>query len=149
MKRLRINDLRLKIFLSSLFVLFSIHQSLIINPAFAATPCVGNISPSLGDCPAGLNELENVFKNVVTVSVYLGFIALLVMLVIAGFKYITSSGDQKAISSAHNTAQWALMGLLFLAGAWLMLQLLAAFTGIEALKTFDVQTLPPNPSPSP
>lgn len=105
-------------------------------------PPTGSCDPNKpGDCPAGLAQIEQVVGNVVTVSVGLSFIALLVLLVVAGIKYMTSGGDQKAISSAHQTVSWAVLGVLFLAGAWVVLQLLALFTGIDALKVFDIRRL--------
>lgn len=89
---------------------------------------------------AGLDQIEQVFTNVVSVMVGLGFVALLVLLVLAGFKYLTSGGEQKALQSAHQTVTWALLGVLFLAIAWLILQLIEDFTGIK-VTTFDIKTL--------
>ncbi len=87
-----------------------------------------------GDCPAGLTELEGVFSNVIFVVVALGFIILLVMLLTAGFKYLTSGGEPKAVQAAHQTVSWALLGILFMAIAWLVLKLVFAFTGIDVTK---------------
>lgn len=107
--------------------------------------------------PAGLTEIEAIFSNVVSVIVGLSFIATLVMLIFAGFKYLTSGGEPKAIQQAHLTVTWALLGILFLAIAWLILQLIQAFTGID-VTVFDVKTLcnvggkqfcTPSPSPGP
>ena len=81
--------------------------------------------------PAGLNEIEQVFSNVISVIVGLGFIALLVMLVWAGFKYLMSGGEPKAVQAAHQTVTWALLGIVFMAIAWLILQLIKAFTGVD------------------
>lgn len=94
----------------------------------------------MGPDPAGLKEIEQVFSNVISVIVGLGFIATLVMLILAGFKYLTSGGEPKAIQQAHLTVTWALLGILFLAIAWLILQLIQAFTGIE-VTVFNVKTL--------
>lgn len=91
--------------------------------------------------PAGLNEIEKVFGNIISVSVTLAFIALLVILVWAGIKYLTSGGEQKAVQATHQTVTWALLGILFMVIAWLVLQLIATFTGIETLKIFDIRVL--------
>ncbi len=90
--------------------------------------------------PAGLNEIEGIVGNVISVIVGLGFIAMLVLLVMAGFKYLTSGGEPKAIQSAHYTVTWALLGILFMAVAWLLLQLIAGFTGIN-VTVFNIKTL--------
>jgi|SRR3990172_6483131 len=98
-------------------------------------------SPSFGPLPAGLDQIEQIVGNVISVIVGLGFIATLVMLVFAGIKYLTSGGEPKALQSAHMTVTWALLGILFLAIAWLILQLVAAFTGIDTLTVFNVKSL--------
>ena len=93
-----------------------------------------------GPSPAGLEEIEKVFSSLVSVVVGLGFIAMLTLLVFAGIKYITSGGEPKAIQAAHLTVTWALLGVLFLAIAWLILQLIEAFTGIK-VTVFDIRAL--------
>ena len=94
----------------------------------------------MGPPPAGLKEIEDVFKNVVSVVVGLGFVALLVMLIWAGFKYLTSGGEPKAVQAAHQTVTWALLGVVFMAVAWIVLQLIKAFTGID-VTIFNIKVL--------
>ena len=93
-----------------------------------------------GPSPAGLAEIESLFGNVISVVVGLAFIILVVMLVFAGIKYIISSGEPKAVMQAHLTITWALLGILFLAISWLILQLIQTFTGIE-VTIFNIRTL--------
>lgn len=115
-----------------LIALFTINNSLLIHPAYAAD-CDPN-------CPAGLDQIEAIFSNVVSVVVYLGFIVMLVLIVTAGFKYLTSGGEPKAIQSAHSTMTWALLGIVFFAIAWIILQLVQAFTGLP-VTFFNIKTL--------
>lgn len=89
---------------------------------------------------AGLPQIEYLFARVVCTTVPLAFIAMLVMLVIAGVKYLTSGGEAKAIQAAHFTVTWGLLGVLFMAIAWLILQLIQSFTGIQ-ITTFSVSSL--------
>lgn len=81
--------------------------------------------------PAGLKEIELVFSSVISSIVGLAFIIMLVLLIWAGFKYLTSGGEPKAVASAHQTVTWALLGIFFMAIAWLILQLIKEFTGID------------------
>lgn len=90
--------------------------------------------------PAGLDQIEDVFRNVISTVVGLAFIVSLVMLVWAGIKYLTSSGEPKAIQAAHLTVTWALLGILFMAIAWLILQLIHTFTGID-VTIFNIKSL--------
>jgi len=94
-----------------------------------------------GPGPAGVPLIEYMFARVVCVTVPLGYTALLVVLVFAGFKYLTSAGEAKAVQAAHQTVTWGLLGVLFLAIAWLILQLIQNFTGVEVTK-FNVASLP-------
>lgn len=108
------------------------------TPTPTPTPCVG--TKGFGPCPAGLSEIEDTVGNVISVIVGLGFIAMLVMLVFAGIKYLTSGGEPKALQAAHSTLSWAILGIFFLAIAWLILQLVAAFTGID-ITIFNIKIL--------
>lgn len=101
----------------------------------------------MGPLPAGLDQIESIIANVISVTVGLGFIAMLVMLIMAGFKYLTSAGEPKAIQSAHQTLTWAVLGLLFMAVAWVVLQLIAGFTGLN-ITVFNIKTLCVGPIPS-
>ncbi len=92
------------------------------------------------DCPAGLDQLGAMVGNVISVIVGLGFIAMLFMIIMAGIKYLTSGGEPKAIQSAHSTLTWAILGLFFMALAWLILLLISAFTGID-VTVFDIKKL--------
>lgn len=97
--------------------------------------------------PAGLDQIEQVFTQFISAAVFLAFVASLVMLIITGIKYLTSGGEPKAVQAAHQTATWALLGILFFAIAWLLLQLVESFTGIP-VTIFDIKALcgiPDNP----
>lgn len=95
-----------------------------------------------GPKPAGLDQIEQVFSSIISVIVGLGFVILVMMLVWAGFKYLTSGGEPKAVQSAHQTVTWALLGVLFMAIAWLILQLIKVFTGID-VTIFNIRVLNP------
>lgn len=94
----------------------------------------------MGPEPAGLTEIETVFANFISVIVGLSFIILLIMITAAGIKYILSAGEPKAIQSAHQTLAWAVLGILFMAIAWLLLQLVESFTGVK-VTVFDIRQL--------
>ncbi len=89
---------------------------------------------------AGLQQIEDIFGNLVSVIVGLGFVAMLVMLIMAGIKYLISGGEPKAVQAAHNTVTWALLGVVFMAIAWLILQLIHVFTGID-VTIFNIKVL--------
>ncbi len=125
--------MRVTLLISLLFVIYCLFLPVI---AFAA--CDPKIP---GDCPAGLNQIEDVFGRIISYAVYLAFIALFIMILTAGIKYLTSGGDQKSIQSAHQAVTWAILGILFLAIAWITLLLIQAFTGIKVTQ-FNIRALP-------
>lgn len=137
------NILNIKIFVNILkfFLVIFIFTLLFLNltsPAYAA-PC-DSANPNPVDCPAGLTQIEDMFRNLISVVVGMAFIAMVVLLVWAGIKYLTSGGEAKALAAAHAVVTWALLGIIFMAVAWLILLLLKAFTGID-VTVFDIQTL--------
>jgi hypothetical protein len=85
----------------------------------------------MGPGPAGIVQAQQLILRLINVSVYIAFMILTVMLVYGGFLYLTSGGDTKELGKAHTTMTWALLGVLFLALAWLILRLIEAFTGVQ------------------
>ncbi len=120
-------------FILNCLILLTITSYLLPVSAYAQTPTPDqSCDPGkAGDCPAGIKDLENIFANVISVVVGLGFIALLILIIATGFKYLTSGGEPKAVAVAHQTVTWALLGVVFMAVAWIVLQLIHVFTGIN------------------
>ena len=85
----------------------------------------------MGPGPAGLKQLQELITRVINLSVAIAFIALTVMAVYAGIKFLTSGGEPKSLESARSALTWALLGILFLAIAWLILKLIENFTGVS------------------
>jgi hypothetical protein len=82
-------------------------------------------------CAIPLVGLETVFANIIEVILGLAAIALFLMLVVGGFKYITSGGDPKSVESAKNTLTYAIFGMVLLASAFLILRFIGVFTGAD------------------
>lgn len=112
----------MKRFLS--FLLFTIYF-LISSSVFAA---------DLGPGAAGKDQLIQLVTRIINLSAEAAFTVLVLMLVYAGIKYLTSGGDPKAIGAASSTITWALLGILFMAIAWLFLLLIKNFTGVDVTK---------------
>jgi len=93
---------------------------------------------SSGASPAPLSDLEVVFASITRVALGLAAIALFVMFIIGGFKLITAGSDPKAAESAKKTVTSAVLGVVLLALAYLILTLIANFTGLTNLTNFTV-----------
>ena len=79
--------------------------------------------------PATLKDLELVFGKVSNMLLALGAFSLFIMLLIVGFKYLSSGGEPKALEQAQKTLTYAFSGLVLLIGSFLILTLIAQFTG--------------------
>jgi len=97
-----------------------------------------NPLPNTGPGAATFKSLEAVFANILSVVFALAGFAAFIMLIVGGFRYLTSAGDPKAGAQARGTLTWAIAGLLFLIGAWFILSLISEFTGIPGLLKFQV-----------
>lgn len=81
--------------------------------------------------PAGVVQLVDLIKRILSLSVNLAFVAFLLMLLWNGIWYLTSSGKSERIKKATEGVIWALLGLIFVAVAWLVLLLIKTFTGVD------------------
>jgi|SRR3989344_9507728 len=85
-----------------------------------------------------LKDLEKVFATVVRSVLALAGVVFFIMLIAGGYKYITSGGDPKKTAEAQGTLTWAVGGLVFIALAYLILRLIAAFTGVNSILNFTI-----------
>ncbi len=69
------------------------------------------VCSALGNCGSGAVTVRNTIGSIISILSYIVGIAAVVMVIIGGFKYITSNGDSSNISSAKNTIIYALIGL--------------------------------------
>jgi hypothetical protein len=79
--------------------------------------------------PATLQNLEFVFKRVIEIALGFGGIILFIMLLIGGFRYLTSGGNPKNAEAAKNTLTYAIAGLALVVLAYLILAFIQKFTG--------------------
>lgn len=93
-----------------------------------------------GECPAGLLQIEALFRQILSVAVAGAVIALVLMLIYGGIRFLVSGGEAKNIKPASETITWALLGMVFLVIAWLLLLLIRAFTGVNLVE-FNIGVL--------
>jgi len=74
--------------------------------------------------------LEAVFVRILGIIVPVAVLALFVMLLIGGFKYLTSGGDQKKTAEAQQTMTYAVTGIVLMALAFLIFKIIEVFTGV-------------------
>ncbi len=81
----------------------------------------GNAQAKAQNCNSN-NKVEGLIKNIInTLSLLVGAICV-IMVIIGGFKFVTSAGDSNATTSARNTVLYALVGLIIVAFAQIIVQ---------------------------
>jgi len=83
------------------------------------------------DTVAKIECLECVAQIVLNYAIRFAGIAVFIMLIIGGFKYLTSAGDPKAKESAQKTITYAILGLALFLVSWLILLFIKEFTGVD------------------
>lgn len=89
---------------------------------------------------ATIESLESLFSNAITAIVSLSAVALFLMLVIGGFSFLYSGGDQKKLEQARGTLTNAIIGLVVIVSAYLILRIVGAITGLNNLTIFQIKT---------
>lgn len=57
-------------------------------------------------------DLKDTFKKIINTLLFITGMVAVIMIVIGGLRYVTSNGDQNAVSSAKNTVLYAIIGLV-------------------------------------
>ncbi len=113
---------KLKLFVASLVAVSGLlavavpQQTSALFEAAKQDACQGATLGSSSDCTSGADEkLSGTINTVInTLSVIIGIVAV-VMIIMAGFRYITAAGDTNNIGSAKNTLIYAIVGLIVVA----------------------------------
>lgn len=91
-----------------------------------------------GDCNADAEgQVNKIIETVINILSVLVGVASVIMIIIGGFKYVTSNGDSNSIGSAKNTILYAVIGLVIVA----MAQTIVQFTIRRATVPSATQTL--------
>ncbi len=81
--------------------------------------------------PPSLQNLEDVFANVIKIVLGIAGITFFILLLSSGFKFITSGGDPKALEGAKKTLTYAIGGLIIIILSYLILLLIEEITGVD------------------
>lgn len=87
---------------------------------------------------ATIQGLECLIANILTVAVTVIGLAGFVMLIIGSFRYLVSGGNTKGTEDARKTLTFAVLGLIVAVSAVIILNLIAAFTGVPIISNFII-----------
>lgn len=87
----------------------------VLMPATASAvnvyqPCAGNTDSSV--CKGTNEGADYVIKTVVNTLLFLLGVISVIMIIVSGIRYTTSSGDASAVTSAKNTLTYSIVGLI-------------------------------------
>jgi hypothetical protein len=91
---------------------------------------------------ATIGSLASLFSNIIQAITALAGVILFIMLVMGGFTFLFSGGDQKKLEKAKGTITNAILGLAILVGSYLILLVLEQVTGIKGLTKFQINISP-------
>ncbi len=78
---------------------------------------------------ARLDQLPDYFGNILSAMIPLIGMVAFIMILIGGFKILTSGGDPKGLQGGKQTITWAVGGLALSIISWLILLLIENITG--------------------
>jgi len=105
------------------------------------------------DGVATINCIPAVLKLVIqSLLLFAGIVAIFIIIQ-SGAKFVLSSGDPKKIEEARNTLVYVLLGIIIIAVAYLLVNLVSFVTGVGCLNFIGFECSPtsvsPPPSPTP
>ncbi len=88
--------------------------------------------------PLPLTGLQDIFSNVISLAIGFAGIVFFIMFIVGGFSYLTAGGNPQAVEGARKTLTYAIMGLVFIALAFLILTIISNFTGVKGILNFQI-----------
>lgn len=98
--------------------------------------CVGGADNDV----ATIQGLECLIANVFTVIITLIGLAAFVMLIIGSVRWLISGGNSSNLDKAKSTMTYAIIGIVVALSAFIVINLIAGFTGVSDIKTFKIPT---------
>ncbi len=86
--------------------------SLIPAPLYAA------LANPIGNSGTPMDTVTEFFAAVLSVIVRVGSMVLVIMIIYAGYLFISAQGNMDQLKSAKHTLKWAVLGGALLLGAW-------------------------------
>ena len=92
--------------------------------------------PSGSEAVGGVATFEGInwiFNNLISIALGFAAIILFLMLILGGFKYITSGGNPEKAAGAKATLTYAILGMVMLILSILALRIISDITGAKIL----------------
>lgn len=98
---------------------------------------------------ATLQGLQCLIANVLSIFLTVVGLGAFIMLIAASFQLLTSGGNSQATEKAQKSVTYAVVGLVVAVSAFIILRLIASFTGVDTILQFRIPgDGAPAPTPS-
>lgn len=84
-----------------------------------------------GESIPTLSCAQVVLNNLISAFIIFSGVVALILIIWGGIKYMNSRGDPQAVEGAKKTITWAIIGLVFIAFSFAILQLIKTVTGAQ------------------
>ncbi len=74
-------------------------------------------------------------RNGISLLLIVAFILSFLFTIIAGIKFVTSGGDEKAVSSAWSSIYYGFIGMLIVIGSYAIIRLIETFFGVSIISS--------------
>jgi len=96
----------------SFVMIFGIFLSTASSPSYAVDSATEYLN-TLSDIGVGTNQdLMDIIKGTLNTVIALAGVVCVVMMIVAGYSYITAAGDENKVKKASQTLTWAIVGLV-------------------------------------
>jgi hypothetical protein len=92
----------------------------------------------VSDGVATIQGAQCLISNVFAVAITFIGLAAFVMLIVGSFGYMLSGGNTKGTETARNTITFAIVGIVVALSAFIILNLIKNFTGVEEVTQFEI-----------
>lgn len=79
---------------------------------------------------ASIQCIVPLVTGIIRAVVSLGAVAFFIMLLVGGFNFLFSAGDQKKLEAARGTVTQAIVGIVLMSLAYLIILTIETFTGV-------------------
>lgn len=83
---------------------------LLTSPVYAQLST--GLGATQGAADTGAGTIDSVVQNVINILLFIVGAGSVIMLIIGGIQYITSTGDQQRVANAKNTIIYAVVGVI-------------------------------------
>lgn len=99
---------------------------------------MATITTAPGTDVATLQGLDVVFQNVIQVAIGFAAIVFFILFMVGGINFITAGGEPGKVEGAKKMLTYAIAGLLLVILSYLILVLIANFTGAQGILNFKI-----------